>query len=182
MNNTFLLFYSPKPRNQVWILMYRKCSIVTFLVFTLNGDVFIVILVAYFSPKSRGKQKSAIFSTKKIWKVTIYWLGMENGCWFEKTRLHLIANLRHYVVLFLFQIHLFILLPNSCIVVSRVGLVSSLGTPHRDTHGWAYVKRCSLRLCFLIQSYFLFHCINYKMKSRRSQRRWFSNLNVPICI
>ena len=71
MNNTFLLFYSPKPRNQVWILIYRKCSIVTFLVFTLNGDVFIVILVAYFSQKSRGKQKSAMFSTKKIWKVTI---------------------------------------------------------------------------------------------------------------
>ena len=69
-----------------------------------------------------------MFSTKKIWKVTIFWLGMENGFWFEKTRLHLIANL-HYVVLFLFQIHLFILLPNSCIVVSRVGLVSSLGTP-----------------------------------------------------
>ena len=39
------------------------------------------------------------------------------------------------------QIHLFILLPNSCIVVSRLGLVSSLGTPHRETHGW----RLSLR-------------------------------------
>ena len=23
-------------------------------------------------------------STKKIWKVTIFWLGMENGFWFEK--------------------------------------------------------------------------------------------------
>ena len=34
-----------------------------------------------------------MFSTKKIWKVTIFWLGMENGFWFEKTRLHLIANL-----------------------------------------------------------------------------------------
>ena len=27
MNNTFLLFYSPKPRSQVWILIYRKWSI-----------------------------------------------------------------------------------------------------------------------------------------------------------
>ena len=81
-----------------------------------------------------------MFSTKKIWKVTIVWLGMENGFCFEKTRLHLIAN-PHYVVLFLFQIHLFILLPNSCIVVSRLGLVSSLRTPHRETHGW----RLSLR-------------------------------------
>ena len=44
----------------------------------------IFILVAYFSPKSRGKRKSAMFSTKKIWKVTIFWLGMENGFWFEK--------------------------------------------------------------------------------------------------
>ena len=95
-----------------------------------------------------------MFSTKKIWKVTIYRLGMENGFWFEKTRLHLIANLRHYVVLFLLQIHLFILLPNSCIVVSRVGLVSSLGTPHQDTHGWAYAKRCSLRLCFYSSIFF----------------------------
>ena len=25
-----------------------------------------------------------MFSTKKIWKVTIFWLGMENGFWFEK--------------------------------------------------------------------------------------------------
>ena len=116
-------------------LIYRKCSIVTcLLVFTLNGDVFNIHTPSLFFPKSRGKRKSAMFSTKKIWKVTIFWLGMENGFWFEKTRLHLIENL-HYVVLFLFQIRLFILLPNSCIVVSRVGLVSSLGTPHRDTHG-----------------------------------------------
>ena len=27
MNNTFLLFYSSKPRSQVWILIYRKWSI-----------------------------------------------------------------------------------------------------------------------------------------------------------
>ena len=97
---------------------------------------------------------------------------MENGFWFEKTRLHLIANLRHYV-LFLFQIHLFILLPNSCIVVSRLGLVSSLGTPHRETHGW----RLSLRqevlstTVFLDSKLFSFHCINYKMNwSRRGAR------------
>ena len=25
-----------------------------------------------------------MFSTKKIWKATIFWLGMENGFWFEK--------------------------------------------------------------------------------------------------
>ena len=25
-----------------------------------------------------------MFSTKKIWKLTIFWLGMENGFWFEK--------------------------------------------------------------------------------------------------
>ena len=129
----------------------------------------VFILLAYFSPKSQGKRKSAMFSTKKIWKVTIFWLGMENGFWFEKTRLHLIANL-HYVVLFLFQIHLFILLPNSCIVVSRVGLVSSLGTPIETptAEDWAYVKRCSLRLCFLIQNYFLFHCINHKTRENGS--------------
>ena len=75
-----------------------------------------------------------MFSTKKLWKVTILWLRMENEFCFDKTRLHLIANL-HYFVLFLFQIHLLIWLPNSCIVVSRVGLVSNLGTPHRETHG-----------------------------------------------
>ena len=27
MNNTFLLFYSPKPESQVWSLIYRKWSI-----------------------------------------------------------------------------------------------------------------------------------------------------------
>ena len=27
MNNAFLLFSSPRPRSQVWILIYRKCSI-----------------------------------------------------------------------------------------------------------------------------------------------------------
>ena len=91
------------------------------------------------------------YSTKKLWKVTIFWLGMDSEFWFEKTRLHLIANL-HYFVLFLFPIHLLILLSNSCIVMSRVSfIVSNLGTP--------YVKRCSLRLCFLIQNYFLSHCI-----------------------
>ena len=100
----------------------------------------IFILLAYFSPKSRGKRKSAMFSTKKIWKVTIFWLGMENGFWFEKTRLHLIAN-PHYVVLFLFQIHLFILLPNSCIVVSRVGLVSSLGSLQPWVSRWGVSLR-----------------------------------------
>ena len=71
------------------------------------------------------------------------------------------------------QIHLFILLPNSCIVVSRLGLVSSLRTPHRETHGW----RLSLRqevlstTVFLDSKLFSFHCINYKMNwSRRGAR------------
>ena len=70
----------------------------------------------------------------------------------------------HCVVLFLIPIHLLILLPNSCIVVSRVSfIVSSLGTPHWETHCWRlslYVKRCSLWLYFFIQTIFrLFHCI-----------------------
>ena len=101
-----------------------------------------------------------MFSTKKLWKVTILWLGMKNKFWFVKRRLHVIANL-HYIVLFLFQIYLLILLPNSCIVASRVGLVFSLGTPIETptAEDWAYVKRCSLRMCFLNQNYFLFHCI-----------------------
>ena len=96
-------------------------------------SIFILLLI--FSQNHEGNENQLmLFSTKKIWKVTIFLLGMENGFCFEKTRLHLIAN-PHYVVLFLFQIHLFILLPNSCIVVSRLGLVSSLRTPHRETHG-----------------------------------------------
>ena len=87
----------------------------------------------------------------------------------RNTRLHLIANPPappppYCVVLFLFPIHLLILLPNSCIVVSRVSfIVSSLGTPHWETHCWRlslYVKRCSLWLYFFIQTIFrLFHCI-----------------------
>ena len=82
-----------------------------------------------------------MFSTKKLWKVTILWLGMENEFWFEKRRLHVIASL-HYAVLFLFQIHLLILLPNSCIVASRMGLVFSLGTPIETPTAidWAYVQ------------------------------------------
>ena len=131
-------------------------------------SIFILLLI--FSQNHEGNENQLMmFSTKKIWKVTIFWLGMENGFCFEKTRLHLIAN-PHYVVLFLFQIHLFILLPNSCIVVSRLGLVSSLRTPHRETHGW----RMSLRqevlstTVFLDSKLFSFHCINYKMKSTRS--------------
>ena len=145
-------------------------------------SIFILLLI--FSQNREGNENQLmVFSTKKIWKVTIFWLGMENGFWFEKTRLHLIAN-PHYVVLFLFQIHLFVLLPNSCIVVSRVGLVSSLGTPHRETHGWRLNLRQEVlsTTVFLDSNYFLFHCIYYKMKSRRSWRRWFSNQNVPICI
>ena len=57
---------------------------------------------------------------------------MENEFRFENTRLPLIANLDYYVtaMLFLFQIHLLILWPNSSTdVASRAGLVSSLGTP-----------------------------------------------------
>ena len=96
-------------------------------------SIFILLLI-FFQNHEGNENQLMMFSTKKIWKVTIFWLGMENGFCFEKTRLHLIAN-PHYVVLFLFQIHLFILLPNSCIVVSRLGLVSSLRTPHRETHG-----------------------------------------------
>ena len=73
-----------------------------------------------------------MFSTKKLWKVTILWLGMKNEFWFEKRRLHVIANL-HYVVLFLFQIHLLIWLPNSCIVVSRGRFsLQPWDTPSRD--------------------------------------------------
>ena len=58
----------------------------------------------------------------------------------------------HYVVLFLFPIHRFILLPNSCIVASRVSfIVSSLGTPRRETHCW----RLSLRQEVLSTTVFL---------------------------
>ena len=66
-----------------------------------------------------------------------------------KTRLHLITNLL-YFVLFLFQIHLLIFLPNSCIVVWA--LSPTLGHPiERPTaENCTYVKRCSVRLCFLI--------------------------------
>ena len=106
-------------------------------------------LLAYFSPKSRGKRKSAMFSTKKIWKVTIFWLGMENGFWFEKTRLHLIANLPalccvisvsdssvHFVAEFL-----------HCSVKS--GLTLALGHPiERPTaEDWAYTSRGALYDC-----------------------------------
>ena len=87
----------------------------------------------------------------------------------DNTRLHLIANL-HYFVLFLFQIHLLILLPNSCIVVSRVGFVFSLGTPHRDTHGWRLYLRQEVlsKTVFLDSNYFPAFLLHYKMKSRRS--------------
>ena len=103
--------------------------IVTFLAFTLNGDVFNVHTPSLFSPKSKETEISlTCLAPEKLWKVTILWLGMKNEFWFVKTRLHPIANL-HYIVLFLFQIHLLILLPNTCIVASRVGLVFSLGTP-----------------------------------------------------
>ena len=122
-----------------------------------------------------------MFSTKKLWKVTILWVRMENEFCFHKTRLHLIANL-HYFVLFLFQIHLHIWLPNSCIVVSRVGFVSSLGTPHRETHGWRlYVRQEVLSTTVSWFRLFSFP-LPHKMKSRRSYRGGFSNQNVPICI
>ena len=135
--------------------------IVTFLAFNLNCDVFNILTPSLFSPKIEGNGNQLnMFSTKKLWKVTILWLRMENEFCFDKTRLHLIANL-HYFVLFLFQIHLLIWLPNSCIVVSRVGFVSSLGTPHRETHGWRLYLRQEVlsTTVFLDSNYVLFHCL-----------------------
>ena len=152
MNNTFLLFYSPKPRSQVWILIYISelvyCNL-RFLAFTLNGDVFNIHTPSLFFPKITRETESAIFSTKKIWKVTIFWLGMENGFWFEKTRLHLIANL-----------------PALCCVISvsdssvhfvaeflhysvKSGLTLALGHPiERPTaEDWAYTSRGALYDC-----------------------------------
>ena len=79
-----------------------------------------------------------MFSTKKLWKVTIFsWLGMENEFWFEKARLHLIANplapplccvisvsdsSAHFVAEFL-----------HCSVKSELSLQP--WDTHRDTHG-----------------------------------------------
>ena len=130
----------------------------------------IYILPKFPQIEGNGNQLN-MFSTKKLWKVTILWLGMKNEFWFVKRRLHVIANL-HYVVLFLFQIHLLILLPNSGIVASRMGSVFSLGTPIEipTAEDWAYVKRCSLRHVFLESRLFSFplHLFN-NMKSRRRE-------------
>jgi len=100
----------------------------------------IFILLAIFPQNRAGNEnKLNMFSSppphqkkKKLGKVTILWLGMENEFWLENTRLRLIANFNYYVTAmqFLFQIHLLILWPNSCADVAlRAGLVSSLGTP-----------------------------------------------------
>ena len=55
-------------------------------IFTLNGDVFHIHTPSlFFSQNHQGNENQLMmFSTKKIWKVTIFWLGMENGFWLEK--------------------------------------------------------------------------------------------------
>ena len=126
-------------------------------------SIFILILPQI----ERNRNQLNIFSTKNL---TILWLGMKNEFWFEKRRLHVIVNL-HYVVLFLFQIHLLILLPNSCIVASRMGLVFSLRwDTHRDTHGWILSLRQELLSTIVFRESKLFsfplHLFN-KMESRR---------------
>ena len=51
--------------------------IVTFLAFNLNGDVFNIHTPSFPQIEGNGNQLK-MFSTKKLWKVTILWLGMEN--------------------------------------------------------------------------------------------------------
>ena len=123
----------------------------------------IFILLAYFpqclAPKNYGKWQS---SAGWGWKTSF---GSKKR---DSTLLQILLH-PHYVVLFLFQIHLLILLPNSCIVASRVSLVSSLGTPIATptAEDWAYVKRCSLRV-FLDSKLFSFRLYLFNnMKSRR---------------
>ena len=46
-------------------------------------SIFILLLI-FFQNHEGNENQLMMFSTKKIWKVTIFWLGMENGFWFEK--------------------------------------------------------------------------------------------------
>ena len=48
--------------------------IVTFLAFNLNGDVFSIHTPSFPQIEGNGNQLK-MFSTKKLWKVTILWVG-----------------------------------------------------------------------------------------------------------
>ena len=131
----------------------------------------VFILLAYFSPKSQGKRKSAMFSTKKNMESNNLLAGDGKRVLVRKNEtppycksslccvISVSDSSVHFAAEFL-----------HCSVKSELSLQPwdspCIETPTAED--WAYVKRCSLRLCFLIQNYFLFHCINHETRENGS--------------